>query len=295
MSSEGQPVACARGKILRENAIALLLTKALDIHISHTTSAMIEDFSAIEAYHPDFACRILLVACGRANNNTLNEFLKDFRILGSVRPNIQPLPIDFRYVVKVMDDHVPEVPSVDSLGRAAERKSLMIMLLFILAFGEMDVPSGAYRVNCLELIAALQGSLRTHCLRIVSDVASSEDIRVFETKLQQSRVWRDALVGARAIRAGTPGLGGVTDAASQSSQELNYFEVDEGEEDEYEGGYLSEHELYDLETNDESLGDIAYANIMRNLDHDVFAAIAERAGSGTGPQQTGFGASTGAM
>lgn len=103
-------------------------------------------------------------------------------------------PIDFRYVVKVPDHHIPDLSNIHSMCVATERKALVLMLLFIIAFGDLNIPSGAYRVNCLELIAALQGSLETQCLKITSDLASSEDIRIFETKLRQTRLWQHALV-----------------------------------------------------------------------------------------------------
>jgi hypothetical protein len=152
----------------RKFSVALLLTKSIEIHISYVTRAMIEHFSVIEERHPNFACRILFVAAGRTGDCTLSDFLKDFQSLGLMLPNVHSLPIDFKYVVKTPDHHVPDVSNNSSF--ATERKVLVIMLLSVIAFRGLNTPSGVYRVSYLELIAAPRGSLETHCLRIISNL-----------------------------------------------------------------------------------------------------------------------------
>jgi hypothetical protein len=192
MSPEDQPIDGFVAEILRQNDIALLLKKSTEIYISYVTSAMIKHFCVIKERHSNFTCRILFVTAGRADDRTLSDFLKDFQTLGLMLLNVHTHPIDFKYVVKTPDRHVPDVSNNSSF--ATERKVLVIMLLSIITFGDLNTPEGVFRVSCLELIAALQGSLETHYLRIISDLASSEDIRIFETKARQTRIWHDASV-----------------------------------------------------------------------------------------------------
>ena len=78
MSSTDQPIDYPMAEVLRKNAIAIPLRKSHGIRLSYATSAMIEHFSVIETRHPNFACRILVVATGRTAQRTLNAFLEEF-------------------------------------------------------------------------------------------------------------------------------------------------------------------------------------------------------------------------
>jgi hypothetical protein len=91
MSLVNQSIDALTTEILRRNVIAILLKKSFGIHMSSTTSAMIEYMSFIEARNPEFPRRILLVATGHADKYILNAFLADFRILGTMSPNVHLL------------------------------------------------------------------------------------------------------------------------------------------------------------------------------------------------------------
>jgi hypothetical protein len=108
---------------------------------------MIEYMSFIEARNPEFPHRILLVATGHADKYILNAFLADFRILGTMSPNVHPLQIDFKYVVDIPSYYVPYMPNSSTSVVVRQRKALATMLLFIIAFPDLNLPSGAYRIQ----------------------------------------------------------------------------------------------------------------------------------------------------
>lgn len=194
MSLVHQPADALLADILRQNTVANLLRKSFDIHVSSTTSAMIERISFIETCNPEFLCRTLLIATGYADQNILNAFLEDFWTLGTMSPNVRPLQIDFKYVVDIPKPLRSLLPDLSTSVVVRQRKALVAMLLFIIAYPHLNLPSGAYRINCLELITALHGSLKEHCLRIISDLASYEDIHMFDTNLRDTQAWRDFLI-----------------------------------------------------------------------------------------------------
>jgi hypothetical protein len=292
MSSTDQPIDYLMAEVPRQNAIAILLRKSLGIRLSYATSAMIEHFSVIETHHPNFACRILVVATGRTDQRTLNAFLEDFRILSSISPNVQPLQIDFKYIVNVPSHYVPDVSSLSTLDLVRDRKAVVVVLLFIIAFPDLNVPSGSYRLNSLEMITALHGSLKEYCLRIISDLASFEDIHMFETKFRMTRIWYDVLIqgngdtnpdtirqhvgtdshgGQRAIRAETVEPEFLSSFKRQSIQDSSSLVAADNDEDEEEDN--REDEAYDPNTCLDRVADKAWDNFIKNPDEEIYQAV----------------------
>jgi hypothetical protein len=83
---------------------------------------MIEHMSFIETRNPEFVCRMLLVTTGHANQYILNAFLEDFRILGTTSPNVQPLQIDFKYVVDIPSHDISYLPDPNTSVAVRQRE-----------------------------------------------------------------------------------------------------------------------------------------------------------------------------